>query len=80
MKTSSLKPKSSRRLKSLHKKSTSGKSLKQFVSSLLRGERSHEDIELKDRASDWLFNKRANTSHPQKKIGRTNRVKGAAKK
>lgn len=80
MKATSLKPKSSARLKAFHKKLSPGTSLKAFVRSLSKGEADSSLLEL---AAQWRFNKLANTSKAQLKIGRTRkRVKsgGGGKK
>ena len=76
MKTKTLKPASSRRIKAFHKLLGSHLPLKGFANALASRKIEVEGLEGVKLASDWLFNKRANTSHALKGIGRTNRVGG----
>jgi hypothetical protein len=67
-------------VKSRWHKAKSGLSLKEFVRQMESATHNENDAKAAQFATDWLYNKRANTSNPPRGIGRTNGKKGASGK
>lgn len=63
-------------LKNAWKKANSGLSLKQFA----RSAANSKDVDLRDSATAWSHNKRANTGNPPLGIGNTKKKKGGGGK